>query len=73
MMQKIEIVGKQRLIDCLKWLVQNVGQGVYDNGEIMHGNGWIIRYHYNLKRVYSVELSDNVDLDTQLLFALKWS
>ena len=71
---KIRIDNINRALDCVAWLMDNVGPSLpHAGGSHVYGEGW----HYwlsdaKMTGIY-VELTPDVDTDTQLLFALKWS
>lgn len=74
---KIKITDHERASGVVQWLLDNVGpQESSTVGTVIRGAGWLIGYNFyfdsNLP-TYTIELDDNVDEETQLLFALKWS
>ena len=73
---RIRIDNIERAHACVAWLIDNVGPSLpHAGGSHVHGEGW----HYWLgdsdvkMSGIHVELTSDVDTDTQLLFALKWS
>jgi hypothetical protein len=82
MTQKIRIYDQDRIRDCIKWLIKEVGPVKNSmGGPAIAGEGWsaykVISSH-SVRMAHSdhavfVEVNDHVDEDIQLLFVLKWS
>jgi hypothetical protein len=74
---KIKLTDPERAPAIVQWLLDNVGPQEFGSvGTVVRGAGWLIGYNFyfdsNLP-TYIIELDDNVDEETQLLFALRWS
>ena len=77
MMQKIKTTDVDRARACVQWLVQHVGPEVYVHGSNIQSLGWHLWTQATTEDgtynpIYTIEVNDHVDDDTQLLFALKW-
>jgi hypothetical protein len=78
MIQKIKTTDVDRARDCVQWLIKNVGPEVGVQGSSIRSLGWHLWTQATTEDgtynpIYTIEVNDHVDDDTQLLFALKWS
>ena len=78
MTQKISTTDVDRARDCVQWLIKNVGPEVGVQGSSIRSLGWNLWTQATTEDgtynpIYTIEVNDHVDDDTQLLFALKWS
>ena len=61
---------------CVQWLIKNVGpQQPGVTGTMLHGIGWCtrIRLDYHAGCMFEVEITNDVDEDTTMMFALRWA
>lgn len=73
---RIRFHDSERARDCVQWLIKNVGPrqpGV--TGTILHGIGWTTTIHldYHTGCMFEVEITEDVDKDTAMMFALRWA
>jgi len=78
-MSKITFTSVQRARDCVDWAKEHIGPAMHNPGSSIRGEGWhcwtnihITDSRFN-KPTYTMELNEHVDVDTKLLFMLKWS
>lgn len=69
---KAKITDFNQAAECVHWLQENIGAQIPHSGSAILGLGW--RLDCNLyDRSYLVEVTDDVDEETQTMFLLKWA
>lgn len=81
-MSKITFTNVNRAKDCVYWVMEHIGPKTSNPGTSIRGEGWhfwtnlpsfIDTALQNNMPTYTIELNEHVDVDTQLIFMLKWS
>jgi len=78
-MSKITFTSVQRARDCVYWAKEHIGPVMSNPGSGIRGEGWHCWTNIHAtgskfdKPTYTMELNEHVDVDTKLLFMLKWS
>ena len=77
-MSKITFTDANRATDCILWTIANIGPKISVPGSSIRGEGWHfwtnIPHDISEKSItFTIELNEHVDVDTKLLFMLKWS
>jgi hypothetical protein len=73
---KIKLKDPVRAKACVQWLIKEVGpQQPGTPGNILHGFGWCTRIHldYYTGCMFEIEITNDVDEDTTMMFALRWA
>lgn len=68
---KILISDHKKVQDCVVWLKEHIGPVLpHSGGNLVRGEGWA--YWINNSTI-TVELTDDVDSETAMIFMLMWS
>ncbi|CAB5214095.1 hypothetical protein UFOVP190_11 [uncultured Caudovirales phage] len=76
MTQEITTTDADHAVECIKWLRDTLGPGAIRKANEVIGKDWKLSTYYatpNLITTYCIELSSNVNEETQIMFQLKWS
>jgi hypothetical protein len=73
-MSKLIFTDPDKARKCIMWLMTNVGSvKPHAGGPLIRGAGWRSWVENYDKLVTHVELDNNVDEETHILFMLKWA